>query len=76
MLRKHCLKPSVEMLCGLSIFCVIIATWLVTGLCVNIHKTGRLSESIQAVGYFRHLKDEKEELKRINKLLLCWYVIM
>ncbi len=44
-----------------------VASWLMTGLCVNVHKPGRLSECTWVVGYFRkeHLKDEKVELGRI-----------
>ncbi len=31
-------KSSGQMLCGSSVFCVIIATGLVTGHCVNVYK--------------------------------------
>ncbi len=39
---------------------ISVFTWL-TGLCVNVRKTGRLSDCIWVVGYFRkeNLKDEK-----------------
>ncbi len=40
------------MLCGLSIFCVMITTWLVP-VCVNSHKSGRLSECVLVVGYVK-----------------------
>ncbi len=54
------------MLCCLSTFCAIITILLLTGLCVSVHKTGRP----ECICYFRkvNLKDEKEELGRINKL--------
>ncbi len=44
MLKKHFLKSKLfykssgQMMHGVSVFCVIIATGLVTGLCVNFHK--------------------------------------
>jgi len=40
-----------------------VATWLMTGLCVSVRRTGRLSEcTVWAVGYYRkeHLKDENK----------------
>ncbi len=66
---------------------MIFVNWVVkfcatclTDLCVIVHKTGRLSECKQAVGYFRkeHSKDEKEENQYImnNISLLCEYVTM
>ncbi len=42
-----------------------VATWLMTDLCVNVHKTIRLSECIYAVGYFKkeNLKDGKRGIR-------------
>ncbi len=55
---KHFFKPEIIFV-NLVVKCCV-ATWLMTSLCVNIHKTG-LSESIKAVDYFRkeNFKDKK-----------------
>ncbi len=55
------LNPVFKWCVASQLSVVIITTWLVTGLCVNIHTTGRLSECIGAVDSFRKedFKDEK-----------------
>lgn len=63
---------------ALWICCVSMSTGLVTGLCVNVHKTGRFSEYIEPIDYFRkeHGKDEKQELGKIHKLwIMCFYCV-